>query len=74
MERERVTSPLSPFLTYTNASRDEGVVVHEAEEEEEEVPTNPNAKRTSSTSRNTKTNKSASVSQAVEKVLYPYLP
>ena len=70
MERERVPSPPSPFITYTNVSRDEDVVAHEVEEEEE-APTNPNARKTSSTFQNIKTNKSASVSQAVEKVLYP---
>lgn len=38
------------------------------EEVEEEVATNSNARKTSSTSRNTKTNKSVSDSQAVERV------
>jgi hypothetical protein len=57
----------TPPSAYTKYFRDEVVEVHEAEEEEE-APINHNAKKTSSTFQNTKTNKSASVLQAVERV------
>ena len=49
------------------------VKAHEADEEVE-VHINHNAKKTSWTSQNTKTNKSASVSQAVEKVAFWRFP